>query len=331
MTREKWGSCAGADVLRRGHGDASCSGSPNSARMAWVCCPSAGTAPIAAVRPGTVTGGRSARSGPVRGIDVPPPVPGRQLRVGGELLGAAHPGVGDTRRLQRRFELVHPDPGEHPGEDRGQLVVVRDPGRVGREPLIGDQVRAAQDPLAQHHPLALVLDAQEHLATLGRVGPVRGDRGVPRPGARRGPAAVDAVVVGLAHPFAQRVEHGHLEAAAPPGPLPLVQRGQHAGVGVHPGRDVGHRDAGLGRLVRRPGDGQQPGLALHQQVVGLLAGVRAVRAIPRDRAADQPRITGGELLRRPGRAARPRRARGSARTRPRGPAWRPARPGRRAA
>src|SRR5262249_44167363 len=58
------------------------------------------------------------------------------------------------------------------------------------------------------------------------------------------------------------------------------------------------RDSRLRRGVRRAGYREQARFALNQQVVGLLVGVRAVRAVAGDRAADQPRIAAAELARR---------------------------------
>ncbi len=217
--------------------------------------------------------------------------------MGGELGGRAHPGVGNARCLQCRLQLRGRDGGEHLADHRGQLVMVGDPVGVAAEPGIGEQVRAAQDVLAQHRPFTLVLDAQEHLAVLGRERAVRGDGGVPGAGPRRWPVTVHAVVERLAHPLAERVQHGDLDAGPPAGPLPLVQRGEHAGVGVHARGDVGDGNAGLGRLALRAGHREQAGLALHEQVVGLLLGVRAVRAIARDRAGDQPRVAPGQFIR----------------------------------
>ena len=248
---------------------------------------------MAASRPGTVTGGSSARTGPA-GVSTSRHRPGGELRVGGELRGRAQPGAGDAGLVQQGHHRVRRHGSERGLDDRRQLAVVGHPVRVGGEPLVGDQVRPAKHPLAEHGPLAVVLQAQEHLPA--QVGAVRGDGRVPGAGAPDVLLAVDGVVVGLAHPLAQGVQQGHLEAGSAAGALPLVQRGQHPAVGVHPGGDVGDRDARLARLVRGAGDRKQPGLALHQQVIGLLAGVGAVRPVAGDRAADQPRVPGAELV-----------------------------------
>ena len=117
----------------------------------------------------------------------------------------------------------------------------------------------------------------------------------PRAAGRGAPVRV---VQGIAHPLAQRLEHRHLDHRARAGASPHQERGEHTRVRVHAGRDVGHRDAHLDRLVRGAGDRQQPRLGLHEQVVGLAIAVGAGRAVPRDLAHDEPRMRGPQLGRR---------------------------------
>ena len=226
-----------------------------------------------------------------RRVHLAPPAPRAQLRMVGELRGRAQPGIRDARLVQRGGQLRCRNGGQRRLDDRGELVVVRQPVGIGGEPVVGHQIRPAEDLLAQDGPLPLVLQAEEHLVTAGRgVRAIGGDGGVPGSGPPGRLTAVDAVVELLAHPLAQRVEHGHVEAGPLAGPLPLVQGGQDARVRVHPGGNVRYRDPGLRRLLRRAGYREQAGLALHEQVVGLLMAVRAVRAIPGDGAADQPGV-----------------------------------------
>jgi hypothetical protein len=111
---------------------------------------------------------------------------------------------------------------------------------------------------------------------------------MPGPGPRQRLRAVVREVDGLGHPLAEGVDHGHLEVRAHPGALPVVQGGQDAAIGVHAGRDVGDGDPRPGRALRCAGRHHQAGLALHEQVIGLLLAVRAVGAVAGDRAADQP-------------------------------------------
>ena len=133
-----------------------------------MCWPSAGTAPIAASRPGALTGGSSARTGPA----------GRSTSRHRSL--AASCGCAANSAGVRSRALAMPASSsrattssgvmrsEHGLDDRRQLAVVRHPVRVGGEPLVGDQVRPAQHPLAEHGPFSLVLQAQEYPARPGR-------------------------------------------------------------------------------------------------------------------------------------------------------------------
>ena len=80
-----------------------------------------------------------------------------------------------------------------------------------------------------------------------------------------------------------------------PLPLPVRPRSISAArMFVYAGGDVGDRATGLRRLVRRAGDRHESRLALDQQVVGLLVPVRAIRAVARDVADDEPRVAAGE-------------------------------------
>ena len=258
-----------------------------------MCWPRAGTAPMAASRPGTVTGGSSARTGPA-GVSTSRHLSGRSCGWAANSAGVRSRALAmpaSSSRATTSSGVMDPS--------AASMIAVSSPSWATRSGLVANRSSVTrsgrlQHPLAEHGPLAVVLQAQEHLPA--QVGAVRGDGRVPGAGAPDVLLAVDGVVVGLAHPLAQGVQQGHLEAGSAAGALPLVQRGQDPAVGVHPGGDVGDRDAGLARLLRGAGDRKQPGLALHQQVVGLLAGVGAVRPVAGDRAADQPRVAGAELV-----------------------------------
>lgn len=78
-----------------------------------------------------------------------------------------------------------------------------------------------------------------------------------------------------AHPIGERLEEGDLYGHALVGTFAPEQRRQDIGIGVHPGREVGDCDAGLGGCLRGPRDGDETGLALYKQVVGLFVPVRA--------------------------------------------------------
>jgi hypothetical protein len=119
---------------------------------------------------------------------------------------------------------------------------------------------------------------------------------VGRPGTGRWLGAVVAVVQREAHPLDRGLEHGHVEVGAPAGLLALEERGQDAAVGVHAGGDVGHGDPDLGHLLLAAGDGQEAGLALHHQVVGLHRLVGPGHAVAGDVAHDQTGVAGLQLL-----------------------------------
>ena len=100
--------------------------------------------------------------------------------------------------------------------------------------------------------------------------------------------------------------------------LALEQRREDAAVRVHAGRDIGNRAAGLRRLVGRAGNRKEAGLALDQQVVGLLVAIGAVFAVARnvaddsrgcERAASRTRVQGAPRRRGPGSERTRRRAR----------------------
>ncbi len=78
-----------------------------------------------------------------------------------------------------------------------------------------------------------------------------------------------------------------------PGAVTVVQRGQHADGGLHPGHHVEHRDARpVGRPVRVTGQAHQTGHGLHDQVVAGQGGPTG-RAEPGDGHVDDPRVGPG--------------------------------------
>ena len=56
------------------------------------------------------------------------------------------------------------------------------------------------------------------------------------------------------------------------------------------------RDADLRRRIRRAGYGDQPGLALHEQVVGFFILVRSAPTVTGDRTVDEGRVAVPQLL-----------------------------------
>src|SRR5690606_7641545 len=75
-----------------------------------------------------------------------------------------------------------------------------------------------------------------------------------------------------------------------------------------PGRDVADRNPYTGRRLRLARDGLEPGLPLHQAVVGLHVRVGTFRTVSADVAGDEPRVRAPERLGRETDALRgPRR------------------------
>ena len=106
-----------------------------------------------------------------------------------------------------------------------------------------------------------------------------------------------------AHHLGDDVEHRDRDHGAVPGALPVVQRGEHRGVGVERRADVGD---GYTRLRGRPGqagDRAGPALGLHEQVVGALVVQRSAGAVPGDVDDDQPRVPLGQVGRGEAEAA----------------------------
>jgi hypothetical protein len=106
--------------------------------------------------------------------------------------------------------------------------------------------------------------------------------------ARRPFVTVHGEVGREAHPLGERLEEGDLYGRAIARPLTPEQRCQDARVGVHTSRYVGDGDARLGRRLTGARDGDEPGLALDEQIVGLLIAVRSRGAVTRDVAHDEP-------------------------------------------
>src|SRR5262249_5885486 len=116
---------------------------------------------------------------------------------------------------------------------------VSDPGGVVPETRVRNQVRTAKYRPAERIPFALVLQPEgDRFPSSGADGPVRGDRCVAGSGAWRVRSAVPGIQVRVAHPFAERLQHGNLDRLPAAGVPALVESGQDAGVGIHAGGDV---------------------------------------------------------------------------------------------
>ena len=107
--------------------------------------------------------------------------------------------------------------------------------------FIAGKFRPMQHLAAQRGPLAFVLHAKHHRFPIAGAERAIGlDTGVARAGARSLGAVLVGVVHGIAHPFAQRFQHGHGNMPAASGAPALDQCHQDAAVGVHAGGDVRH-------------------------------------------------------------------------------------------
>ena len=189
--------------------------------------------------------------------------------------------------VEARDDLLGRQRSERVDDQRAQLFARGAALRVGRKALLAGERGLQQHLVAERRPLALVLQAQHHhLAVAGGERTVRIDRRVARAGARRRRRAVHRVVERVVHPLDQRFEHRDVDVLAAPGLLAVQERREDVRVRVHAGGDVGDRQARLRRLLLGARDRDEAGLALDQQVVGLLVAVRAVVAVAGDVADD---------------------------------------------
>ena len=208
-------------------------------------------------------------------------------------------GLGGLTALRER-------PGRRPGrDDRVQLGPAAHPVAVGGVAGVVGQVGTAQHVQRQPPPLPVVGRAEdERLAVRRPVGAVRRHRGRADPDGLDVDPRVAGEVEGVAHPFGHDVE----QADGDRGPLPRAladeQGGEDAGQGVHPGADVGDRDAGLGRRSGAAGDRARARLRLRQQVVRPRFGVRTALAVAGDAHGDQAGARGAQFPRVEAKARR---------------------------
>ena len=109
---------------------------------------------------------------------------------------------------------------------------------------------------------------------------------VPEPGASRLLATVPPEVREVAEPVDHRVEERHRDPFSLSGRAPPHERGERRHRGVARRADVAHRDADTRGRIRRACNRDQPGLPLHDQVVGVLSRIGAVRPVARDLRVD---------------------------------------------
>src|SRR5215210_341745 len=232
-----------------------------------------------------------------------------ELRVVEELAHRPHSGVGDTRLFEPLYRLLLRKAREGTLDLFVELHPVRDPLRVRGEPRILRHARIFEYLLAEPRPLPLVLDSQEDDLPVAAVERTVGSDGcVTGPAPLRLLAAVVGEVGWKAHPLAQGFEHRDVERGALARALSPYKGGEDARVGVHTGCYIRGGDADLRGGFGGTGDRDEPGLALDQEIVGLLVPVRARSTVPGDVADDQARISLSQGLRPeaqpPGRSRR---------------------------
>ena len=205
-----------------------------------------------------------------------------QLRVRPDVAHVVDVRVGDlrlrrgARRPARRVSVANASTMIARSASRACGARARSRRSAGRRRASG----CSQHLRAERLPLALVLQAEHHrLAVAGRE-TGRRDRWSRAP-RRRAAAARRRRRRSTADSSSTRpCSRASTRRCAQPLPVRprCDQRGEDVAVGVHAGGDVGDRAAGLGRLVGRAGDRQEAGLALDQQVVGLLVAVGSGRS-----------------------------------------------------
>src|SRR5215208_7997924 len=247
--------------------------------------------------PSRVAGGEEPAQRTHRRAELAPAVSRLQLGVIQELPHGAHPGVRHPRPFEPLYDFLRGEAGEDAFYLGVQLVAVLDAPGVLVEAMVFRHPLAPQDLLTELLPLALVLYPEEDdfaIPALERpVGRYRRVRSTAAPGLL---TTVPGEVRREAHPLSQRLQHRDLKRRAHAHPLASEEGGEHTGVGVHPCCDVCGGDADLGGCFRRTCDGNQPRLALHEQVVGLLLRIRPFLAVARDGAVHQPRVLSPQLF-----------------------------------
>src|SRR5215210_3299913 len=214
-----------------------------------------------------------------------------------ELPHGAHPGVRHPSPFEPLYDSLRGETGEDVFYLGVQLVAVLDAPGVLVEAVVFRHPLAPQDLLTELLPLALVLYPEEDdFAIAAPERAVRRYRGVLSAAAPGLLTTVPGEVRREAHPLSQRLQHRDLERRTFTRLLASVEGGEDAGISVHSRGDVSGGDADLGWCFRRACDGDQPRLALHEQVVGFLLGVRSVFTVARDGAVHQPRVLSPQLF-----------------------------------
>ena len=215
----------------------------------------------------------------------------RELRVLDDLGDVVHGAAGDPRRLEQLEPLVR---------GPGARTAPRGAARAGRGARPAPRSwrsarrragRAGRRPRRRARASARARGRRSRRAARRRPG--RGRRGrradaacpcapAPPAGATRGAGSSRA-----SRPSCRRARRRPARPRRSRRGAASARQRRHGRVAR--GADVADRDPDARRLGRRAGDGDQPGLALHDEVVGVLVGVRPVRAVAGDVDVDDVR------------------------------------------
>ena len=164
-----------------------------------------------------------------------------ELRMLPHRVHVVHLSVGDLGVVQAPDDFFCGERGECIDDECTQFSARCATFGIGRKARIGRELRPLQDRLAEHRPLALVLQAEHHcLAITRREGPIGINGRVARAGTRWWLRTLERVVERVVHPFDERFEHRDVEMLPAPRAFPLQQCGKDTGVGVHAGGDIGN-------------------------------------------------------------------------------------------
>src|SRR5262249_2461243 len=150
---------------------------------------------------------------------------------------------------------------------------------------------------AQLGELRVVADSNDHVAVSHGKNLIRHDVRVSVADALRRHTGGEIVERLIGEHPDLRVEQRRVDEAAAFGLLALGKPGEDADDGIDPGKNVGDRHAGAGRLaIGRPGYIHDAAHALRHQVVAGARRIRSGLTEAGDRAIDEPRVHLGEAL-----------------------------------
>ena len=205
-------------------------------------------------------------------------------------------GAGNAGRAEAAQPMGDAVPGKQRRQQRRQRRLIgRAQGRRGKA-RVGQQLGGRRQ-RAHLLPQLVVARRQRKPAVRRRVGLVRGVARVGRAEWLRVLAGAK-VLAGLQRRDRQRGgEHRDVELAARPAAAHPCQQGGDAEGGIQASGKVDHRHAGLDRgATGLAGDAHHAGAGLDGQIKSALAAARAVLAVGRDRAVNQPGLARAEPI-----------------------------------